>query len=183
MQATRFSVEAAQAAVLGILISLSAPGAGAAEQGETARPGLQPSRCSTAIEDRNLKLFREYLAALTSGDIAAATSYFTPDAVVVSYGSVPFAGTYSATDGSWLEVQEQYWDFSSIGGDPQEPVLYADCDKVILNGPFQRTAQATGLTVDTRVIEYFTFNRAGKMIRDDFYLIDTAAVNEALGLP
>jgi hypothetical protein len=141
-----------------------------------------PSRCSTAIEDRNLANFEAYLAALTSGDFTKALSYFAPGAVVAAYGSVPFAGTYSATDGAWAALQQQYWDFSA--GAPQDaPVLYADCDKVILSGAFKRVALATGRAVDTRVIEYFTFDAQGRMVRDDFYLADTAAVNAALSVP
>lgn len=161
-------------------------GAGSANASEMAMPGAEsarkPSRCSTAIEDRNLAAFQSYLAALISGDFAKAVTYFTPDAVVVAYGSVPFAGTYSAADGTWGALQQQYWDFSSMGAQ-EEPVLYADCDKVILNGQFKRVARATGRTVDTRVIEYFTFDRQGKITRDDFYIVDTAAVNAALAAP
>jgi hypothetical protein len=51
-----------------------------------------------------------------------------------------------------------------------------------LNGSFKRVARATGRAVDTQVIEYFTFDAQGKMVRDDFYLADTAAVNAALGV-
>jgi ketosteroid isomerase-like protein len=142
----------------------------------------QPSRCSTALEDRNLANFRAYLAALTSGDIATAVGYYAPGAAVVAHGSVPFAGTFTVADGAWGAVQQQYWDFSNIDA-TEQPVLYADCDKVILNGPFKRTARATGRTVSTRVIEYFTFNNEGKILRDDFYLTDTAAVNAVLTSP
>jgi ketosteroid isomerase-like protein len=155
-----------------------AAAASAAEPGQS-RP---PSRCSTAVEDRNLQTYRAYLAALTRGDFAEALTYFASGATVVAYGSVPFAGTYGAADGSWAALQQQYWDFSNLGVQ-EEPVLYADCDKVILNGQFRRTARATGRVVDTRVIEYFSFDSQGRIVRDDFYLAETAAVNAALGLP
>lgn len=162
------------------VIAVGAGGAIASEN-TMSRPdqGRKPSRCSTAIEDRNLATFQSYLAALTSGDFTKAITYFAPDAVVVAYGSVPFAGTYSATDGTWGALQQQYWDFNNLGAQ-EEPVLYADCDKVILNGQFKRIARLTGRTVDTRVIEYFTFDQQGKITRDDFYVADTAAVNAAL---
>jgi hypothetical protein len=147
-----------------------------------ADPNRQPSRCSTAVEDRNLANFRAYLVALTGGDFTAATSYFAPGATVVAHGSVPFAGTFTVADGAWGTVQQQYWDFSNVDT-TEQPVLHADCDKVILNGAFKRTARATGRTVHTRVIEYFTFDKDGKMVRDDFYLTDTAAVNAVLASP
>jgi ketosteroid isomerase-like protein len=138
--------------------------------------------CNTLLEERNLARFKEYLAALTSGALPDTSKYFTPDAVVVSYGSVVFAGTYQVTNGAWGAVQQAYWDLADIAPMAEQPALYADCDKVILNGPFKRKARATGQTVDTRVIEYFTFNRDGKIARDDFYLADTAAVNAVLGV-
>lgn len=140
------------------------------------------SRCNTFVEDRNLANFEAYLAALTSGDFAKALSYFAQEAVVNAYGSVPFAGTYSATDGSWVALQQQYWVFNADAAQ-EAPVLYADCDKVILNGPFKRTARASGRALDTRVIEYFSFDAHGKIVRDDLYFADTAAVNAALAAP
>ncbi len=148
---------------------------------DTAVASREPGRCNTAVEERNLTRFKTYLSALTSGDFATAQSYFAPGAVVVAYGSVPFAGTYTTADGAWGALQQQYWDFSNVGA-LEDPVLYADCDKVILNGQFKRVARATGLTVDTRVIEYFSFDAQGLIVRDDFYLADTATVNAVLGV-
>lgn len=167
----------ASAALLSAAVSVSAQAAT-----PTADQQRQPSRCSTAVEDRNLANFRAYLAALTSGDIATAIGYYASGATVVAHGSVPFAGTFTVADGAWGAVQQRYWNLDNIDT-TQQPALYADCDKVILNGPFKRTARATGRIVDTRVIEYFTFDKQGKMVRDDFYLIDTAAVNAALASP
>jgi ketosteroid isomerase-like protein len=180
MSANLLHPSLAARAVLCAALSVGATGAWAA--GPSTQPetqNRQPSRCSTAVEDRNLANFQAYLAALTNGDFNTALAYFAPEAVVVAYGSVPFAGTWSATDGTWANLQQQYWDFSNSGA-VEAPVLHADCDKVILNGQFKRVARATGRTVDVRVIEYFTFNREGKMVRDDFYLADTAAVNAVL---
>jgi ketosteroid isomerase-like protein len=162
-----------------VTIAVCAP-ALAAEPANSA-PSADSRPCNTLLEERNLALFKEYLAELTSGALPDTSKYFTPDAVVVSYGSVVYAGTYQVTNGAWGAVQQAYWDFANTAPLAEQPVLYADCDKVILNGPFKRTARATGQTVDTRVIEYFTFNREGKIVRDDFYLADTAAVNAALG--
>jgi hypothetical protein len=81
-----------------------------------------PSRCTTFVEERNRANFEAYLAALTSGEFAKALGYFAPGAVVVAYGSVPFAGTYSATDGAWAALQQQYWDFSASAAQ-ETPVL------------------------------------------------------------
>jgi ketosteroid isomerase-like protein len=174
----------ARVAVLFAAMAVAAIGSVAAPQaaGDSADKGATPSRCSTFVEERNRVNFESYLAALTAGDFAKALGYFAPGAVVVAYGSVPFAGTYSATDGAWASLQQKYWDFSADAVQ-EAPVLHADCDKVILNGSFKRVARATGRSVDTQVIEYFTFDAQGKMVRDDFYLADTAAVNAALGVP
>lgn len=153
----------------------------------TAEPAA-PSKgerngCSTAIENRNLANFNTYLDALLSGDFATANSYFVADGVVEVHGaSLPFAGTYTVSNGAYAALQLQYWDFSNVGT-PARPTLYADCDKVILKGPFQRIAKATGKPIDTTVIEFFTFNREGRIVRDDFYFTDTAAVKAVLGLP
>jgi ketosteroid isomerase-like protein len=138
--------------------------------------------CSTFIENRNLANFKAYLAALLGGDFTTALGYFAPDGVVEIHGaSLPFAGTYTVTDGAYAAVQTQYWDFSSTP--LAEPTLYADCDKVFLKGPFQRIAKATGQTIDTTVIEFFTFNKQGLIARDDFYFTDTATVKAVLGVP
>jgi ketosteroid isomerase-like protein len=184
MTCLSFFRSSARAAVLFATLAVTAIGSVAAPQAVdgSADKGPTLSRCSTFVEERNRANFEAYLAALTSGDFAKALGYFAPGAVVVAYGSVPFAGTYSATDGAWAALQQQYWDFSA-GAAQEAPVLYADCNKVILNGSFKRVARATGRTVDSRVIEYFTFDAQGKMVRDDFYLADTAAVNAALGVP
>jgi ketosteroid isomerase-like protein len=162
-------------------LAIAAGGPALAAGPADSAPSADSRRCSTPLEERNLALFKEYLAALTSGALPDTSRYFTPDAVVVSYGSVVFAGTYLVTNGAWAAVQQAYWDFADMAPMLEEPVLYADCDKVILNGQFKRKARATGQTVDTRVIEYFTFDREGKIVRDDFYLADTAAVNAVLG--
>jgi ketosteroid isomerase-like protein len=167
--------------ITAIAIGATLPIAATAETDATS-----PSKgrgCSTAIENRNLANFNAYLAALLGGDFATANSYFAADGVVEVHGaSLPFAGTYNATNGEYAALQLQYWDFSNVGT-PAAPTLYADCDKVILKGPFQRTAKATGKPIDTTVIEFFTFNKEGRIVRDDFYFTDTAAVKSVLGLP
>jgi hypothetical protein len=136
------------------------------------------SRCSTAIEERNLALFNERLEKLTSGDVQSDAGYFDPSATVVVHGSVPYAGTYTVADGAYTEVLLRYWNLSSASG--SDPTVYADCDKVILVGPFNATARETGEMLETTVIEIFTYTRAGKILRDDFYFTDTAQVNAAL---
>jgi SnoaL-like domain len=153
----------------------------AAEAAGVGDQPRKPSRCNTSLEDRNLANLQAYIGLLTSGKFNEAMGYFAPNAVVVAYGSVPFAGTHSVNNGAWGALQQQYWDLSAVVTQ-DEPVYYADCDKVILNGPFRRVARTTGRTVDTRVIEYFTFDKEGKIARDDFFLVDTAAVNAALGV-
>ncbi|MGF1664103.1 MAG: nuclear transport factor 2 family protein [Kineosporiaceae bacterium] len=155
-------------------------GAAAATPGSgEERQAAGPQRCSTVDEERNLATFQEYLDTLLSGDGEAAQAFFSEDAVVEVHGSVPMAGTYSVQDGSYGEVMAQYWQAPTGDAAPAEPELWADCDQVILRGPFERTA-TTGVEVDTTVIEYFTFDDSGLMVRDDFYFTDTVVVAEAL---
>ncbi len=146
--------------------------------GEARRDG--GTRCSTAMEERNLRAFEAYLDALLSGDAETALAYYSPDAVVEVHGSVPYEGTYSVVDGEYGALQQQYWALPDEDAAVPEPELWADCDQVILRGPFERTAVSTGEQVDTTVVEFFTFDPAGRIVRDDFYFTDTAAVNDAL---
>jgi ketosteroid isomerase-like protein len=165
-------------AVLTLVCSVALATAGADPSGSAPAQAKDRSRCSTAIEERNLALFNERLEKLTSGDVPSDADYFDPDATVVVHGSVPYAGTYTNANGAYTEALLRYWNFPTAGG--STPTLYADCDKVILIGPFNPTAKETGKALDTTVIEFFTYTRAGKIIRDDFYFTDTVAVNAAL---
>jgi ketosteroid isomerase-like protein len=177
----RYSHRTLISTMTAIAIAATFPFAVAAETDGASRS--ERNGCSAAIENRNLANFKAYLSALLSGDFATANSYFATGGVVEVHGaSLPFAGTYNATNGDYAALQLQYWDFSNAGT-PAAPTLYADCDKVILKGPFQRTAKATGKPIDTTVIEFFTFNREGRIVRDDFYFTDTATVKSVLGLP
>ncbi len=166
-------------AVSGLLLGGGA--VAASTQRETSGGG-KGSRCSTAIEDRNLRLFQQRLDGLTSGDPSALQrdrDYFADDATVVVNGSVPYAGTYSVTNGEYGQVLQATWAITpGVAG--SSPQLYADCDKVILVGSFQATAKTTGKPLDTSVIEIFTYRRDGKILRDDFSFTDTVAVNRAL---
>lgn len=151
--------------------------AGSPERETTSNVKEQP-RCSTKAEERNLRRLEERLDLLAAGDFTAEQSYFDENATVVVHGSVSYAGTYRVKDGSYGQVMQATW---SIGGDAPEPSLYADCDKVILIGPFDATARATGTAVDSPVVEVFTYTKDGKILRDDFYFTDTAVIHAALG--
>jgi ketosteroid isomerase-like protein len=179
-RATRKSVGTAAVVMMTSAVSLSAAGDSAeGKSAEGTSDRRMPSRCSTWIEDRNLAEFESYYEALTSGNFTAAVEYFAEDSVVEVHGSVPYAGTYEAT-AEYPAVAGQYWD-PPESGPTEEPTLWADCDQVVLRGSFDQTATATDMSVDTSVIEIFTFDRAGKIARDDFYFTDTALVNKALG--
>jgi ketosteroid isomerase-like protein len=169
------------AALLVSVSGVAAAGAAAAASGdgEGERQAPEVRRCSTAAEERNLARFEDYLDALQSGDTETAQAFFSEDAVVEVHGSVPMAGTYSVQDGSYGESMARYWQPPAEDSPPAEPELWADCDQVILRGPFERTA-TTGAEVDTTVVEFFAFDDSGLMVRDDFYFTDTAAVAEAV---
>ncbi|MGL5861288.1 MAG: nuclear transport factor 2 family protein, partial [Phycicoccus sp.] len=122
-------------------------------------------RCSTRVEERNRAAFDDYLAKLQSGDIDGAQAYFADGAVVEVHGTVPFAGTYGATD-EYIEMMTSTWQPPAGGGEPASPEVYADCDQLILRGEFDRVSLATGEALDTTVIEYFTFE-SGRERRPD----------------
>jgi ketosteroid isomerase-like protein len=158
-------------------VALLVPGAASATTGDG--PIRPLSRCSTRIEDRNLALFEERLGLLLSGNVEGSRSYFSDDGVVTVHGSVPFAGTYTVQDGAYEAMRAEYFVLAPPEGEMPEPTLYADCDKVILVGPLSSQVRATGETVSTTVIEIFTFDTDGKIVSDDLYYTDTAAVLEA----
>jgi ketosteroid isomerase-like protein len=147
---------------------------------ERPRPGSNV--CSTFAEERNRQLLKERLQLLASGDFAADQTYFAADAVVEVHGSVPFAGTYKVAGGEYGQLLGSIWQFGvGTGEASNELTLYSDCDTVTLLGKFSATSRATGLLLDTTVIELFTFDNNGKIVRDDFYFTDTAEVNRVLG--
>jgi hypothetical protein len=136
--------------------------------------------CSTFSEERNRHMLQERLDLLPSGQPPDESKYFTDDATVVVHGSVPYAGTYTVRDGQYGQLLGSQWQFAAdLAAEPQ---LYADCDTVTLIGHFTATSVATGQLLDTTVIELFTFDAVGKIVRDDFYFTDTAEVNRVLGV-
>jgi len=138
------------------------------------------SRCSTRVEDRNLTNFNNYLDALFSGNSEAALGAWAEEGVVEVQGSVPYAGTYRVVDGTYNQVLGTTWSIEPPAGGQNEIDLWADCDQVILRGAFDATSIATGEKMSTSVIEIFSFNDKGKIIRDDFAFTDTVVVAEAL---
>ncbi|MGL5928803.1 MAG: nuclear transport factor 2 family protein, partial [Dermatophilaceae bacterium] len=166
------------AAVSAITLAGMAASSSAASAATDAGERHPSERCSTRVEERNLAAFQDYLTRLQGGDIDGAQAYFADGAVVEVHGSVPFAGTYEATD-EYIDMMTSTWQPPSGGGEPAPPELYADCDQLILRGEFDRISLATGEALETTVIEYFTFE-AGTIVRDDFYFTDTQAVNDAL---
>jgi ketosteroid isomerase-like protein len=146
------------------------------------RPWPVSSVCSTFAEERNRQLLKERLQLLASGDFAADETYFADGAVVEVHGSVPFAGTYKVAGGEYGQLLGSIWQFGAATGEASDELtLYSDCDTVTLVGKFSATSRATGLLLDTTVIELFTFDNNGKIVRDDFYFTDTAEVNRVLG--
>ncbi len=165
-----------------VAASASLGGAAVAGDSDAGTAGQPPprERCSTRVEERNLRLFEERLALMQAGDAEASRSYFSADGVVEIHGSVPYAGTYTVQDGAYGATMAHYFTRQPGAAPPPDPILYADCDRVILIGQVVSQAVATGETLDTTVIEYFTFDVEGKITRDDFYYTDTVAVNDVL---
>ncbi len=164
-----------------VLTAGAGVGQSAAESAQSAaRPWPASGVCSTFKEERNRQLLQERLELLAAGDFTADLEYFADDAVVEVHGSVPYAGTYPVAGGQYGQMLGSVWEFS--GGDTgEDPELLADCDTVTLIGQFTATSRVTGQLLDTRVIELFTFDKDGKIVRDDFYFTDTAEVNRVLG--
>ncbi len=136
------------------------------------------SRCSTRVEDRNLAAFERYYDLLTSGRGEEAMSYFSDDAVVEVHGSVPYEGVYAVAE--YAATAQQYWQ-RPTEAPAQAPTWWADCDQVVQRGAFDLVSVATGIRADTEVIEVFTFDADGSIVRDDLYFVDTAAINAVLG--
>jgi hypothetical protein len=134
--------------------------------------------CATPIEEHNRATLEAYTTALTSGNVEQALSYWAEGATVTVYGSIPYAGSYSATDGSYGQAVTTYWVDNRTGEFP--PTLYADCNQVILRGRWVATGSSTGIVVDQEIIEIFNFNANGRMMSDDFYFTDTVAVSNAI---
>jgi ketosteroid isomerase-like protein len=149
---------------------------------EPTRPWPVSDACSTFVEERNRQLLEQRLDLLAAGDFAAEQEFFSHDATVVVHGSVPYAGTYDVAGGHYGQMLGSVWQFGSGGNSGEEPQLFADCATVTLFGRFSATSRATGQLLDTTVIEQFTFDAYGKIVRDDFYFTDTAEVNRVLGI-
>jgi hypothetical protein len=137
------------------------------------------AKCSSEIEQRNLRLFNERLQLLFAQD-PREREYFAPGAVVAVRSPIPYAGTYLIEDGTYGRVLMENWIFGPPANGAPPPNLKAVCNKVILQADFSATARASNVAVKTPVLEIFSFRSDGKILRDDFFFLRPGEVTRAL---
>ncbi|HEX7363317.1 MAG TPA: nuclear transport factor 2 family protein [Bryobacteraceae bacterium] len=122
----------------------------------------------------NTRLIQESYAAFGRGDIPAVMEYLTDD--IEWYGAgpkeLPLAGTWRGRN----EVREFFRDLNEtqeiLTFEPQEFIAEGDTVVVLLR--YRARVKATGRTVETDLVHFFTV-RGGKVSRlRQFY--DTAAL-------
>ncbi|MEE8603553.1 nuclear transport factor 2 family protein [Euzebya tangerina] len=131
-------------------------------------------RCDDPRERRNLRVMEEWVDNLvTGGDNSAFKS---PDMTVTTPAALPYGGTIP--DAEYGEALARYW-----GPPPTppegEPTLFADADRVFLQGTFAATGQPTGLAVEVPLVEVFTLAR-GLVTNDTLYFLDLDVILAAL---
>jgi uncharacterized protein len=125
---------------------------------------------------RSLAVLQGWTDALLSGRAPQEhANYWAPDAIVTVPAWLPYGGDYGMDRimEYGMAVMSR-WDVQ-----PALPDLYGVGDKVFLRGRWTGTARATGKPVDMALLEIFTV-RDGKIIRDEFFFEDGAALLAAL---
>jgi uncharacterized protein len=125
---------------------------------------------------KSLAVMQGWIGALMSGKAAEVENDFWSDDAVVSVPKcLPYGGDYTRDRmGDYRKAMMGEWDVM-----PRPPQLYAAADKVFLIGNWTGKARATGKPVDMPLLEIFTI-RDGKIVHDEFFFGDTAALLEAL---
>jgi hypothetical protein len=127
-------------------------------------------------EARNLQLFQQRLGELLNGTLDDS-KYWTPSGVVRVTPGVRYSGTYNVLNGAYITTLTTYWQLRLPAGSPS---FFAVCDKIFLKGPFAGTGIRTGKAIETQVVEVFTYNSNGKIVRDDFTFLDPKLVNSVI---
>jgi uncharacterized protein len=125
---------------------------------------------------KSLAVLQGWIEALLAGRAPMVhADYWALDAVVCVPQCLPYGGDYT------MDRVMEYggavmsnWDVA-----PAPPSLYASGNKVFLVGRWTGQARKTGKPVDMPLLEIFTV-RDGKIIRDEFFFEDTAALLAAL---
>jgi hypothetical protein len=129
-------------------------------------------------EDRNLAIMRQYIDNLTSGNGAANAEFKSPAMTVTVPGALPYGGTIPDTD--YGPALGQY--FLPPAAPPAvEPTLYADADKVFLDGSFAAVGAATGTAFDIPLLEVFTLENS-LITNDTIYYFDLDILLAAIGV-
>ena len=136
-----------------------------------------PVQTADGVEGaKSLAVLQGWTKALLSGRAPMEhNNYWSPDAVISVPKWLPYGGDYTMDrvmeyGGAMMST----WDVK-----PAPPSLYGVADKVFLHGRWTGTARATGKAVDMALLEIFTV-RDGKIVRDEFFFEDSAALLEAL---
>lgn len=128
-------------------------------------------------EWRNLRVMNEWVENLTTGNGAANADLRTADMTVTVPAALPYGGTlldadYAAALGEYLRPP--------TGPPARDAVLYADQDRVFLDGSFRAVGAATGVEFDVPVLEVFALVD-GLVANDTIYYFDLDVLLAALG--
>jgi uncharacterized protein len=124
----------------------------------------------------SLAVLKSWTEALLSGRAPQEhANHWAPDAIVSVPKFLPYGGDYGMDQlMDYGMAMMSTWDVT-----PAAPDLYGVADKVFLRGRWTGTARATGKPVDMALLEIFTV-REGKIVHDEFFFEDGAALLEAL---
>ena len=123
--------------------------------------------------NRDQLAVRAFLEAFRNADLAAMEALLAPDFVLRQADGLPYAGVYRGVEG-WrglLHKFGQTWSslvpalVASVGSGPQFALLF----------DLAFTSRASGKTLNTRVLEFWTL-RNGKVVEILPFYWDTAAV-------
>lgn len=125
----------------------------------------------------DLERLREFVALMSSGDVAEAEKYIATDIAIHEPYALPYGGELRGREGwdTFRKIFRQTWKRWVDG-----PIWYAEADgTVVKENIVTATSRLTGKTCTTRLAEIFTF-RDGKIVESRIYYQDVAGVLSAL---
>lgn len=160
--------------VVAILFSRLSFGSLALSQGSLAET------CDVSVTHHSLEVVTAWLKFLTGGNGAPSfADYWHENSVVILPEALPYGGRYSlAEQAAYGRAIQEHWDLSNVNA---SPTLHGACNNVFLEGCWSATARATGIKIDTPLLEIFTL-QGDKIIQDELFFFDLAEVLEALGV-
>ncbi|KPI12844.1 protein of unknown function DUF1486 [Actinobacteria bacterium OV450] len=125
---------------------------------------------------RNTETLQCFLALIESGAIEEALGLMHPEAVIHEAESLPYSGDFHGPEG-FIRLAETVFGLATLS--LSDVRLMEDGDTVISRSRAKFTARATGRSLETEVVELYTF-RDARIIEIDAFYKDTHAVVELL---